>query len=87
MTAIHYTCLECGELVPLGTCTCGPRRRLKPASISAELLEALKAMLAQLKFAPRGEPEKVTIKDIRTLREASEQARAVIAKAETGGKE
>ena len=44
-SSIHYECLECGELVPLGCCTCGPHRRLRPAGLPAELLEALKALL------------------------------------------
>lgn len=27
---MSYECLECGELVPEGCCTCGPRQRLRP---------------------------------------------------------
>ena len=29
---MSYECLECGEVVPEGCCTCGPRQNLRPLS-------------------------------------------------------
>ena len=72
-SSIHYECLECGELVPLGCCTCGPHRRLRPAGLPAELLEALKASDAALRHHPGGDNRSDA--DI-------EAAHAAIAKAE-----
>ena len=34
--AAHYECLKCGELVPDGCCTCGPRRMLQLLGVTCK---------------------------------------------------
>ena len=36
METMHYECFECGELVPEGCCTCGPRQKLRLLSVTCE---------------------------------------------------
>jgi hypothetical protein len=51
---------------------------------ASDLRAALEALLTQLKFAAPGKPEKVTIKDVRALRIAADQALAALAATEAG---
>ena len=39
MSAMHYECLECGELVPEGCCTCGAHRKLRLLDITCEFID------------------------------------------------